>query len=251
MAAPRAGVRRPHQRGFGEGNGDGCVIPTPKSRATGRPHQRGVGEGDDDVCVQLVRGGAPDGPHGGRVARQLGHGHLSDRQAVAQHAQRRARAAPAQRVQLRGLLVQQVGHLRGRDRRSPPQPARCLCPCGPIFDLTPTLCTIPSRRSLLLLQQVGHLHSRAASGGQTVSSHSGRGVCARAFRSVVGAKLSISSTSARLRSGRGSKNTGWKPSSVSCSPAELASTASSSSPMLCARARTASLRRTHFRQHSC
>ncbi len=51
--------------------------------------------------------------------------------------------------------------------------------------------------------------------------------------SMMGQSESIRSMSSRLVSGRGSKNTGWKPSSVSISVAELASTASSS-PRPCA-----------------
>lgn len=50
--------------------------------------------------------------------------------------------------------------------------------------------------------------------------------------SVMGHKLSISSMSTRFFRGRGSKKTGWKPSSVSCSPVELDSI-ESSSPMPC------------------
>mmetsp|Transcript_11543 Transcript_11543/g.24166 ORF Transcript_11543/g.24166 Transcript_11543/m.24166 type:complete len:427 (-) Transcript_11543:1073-2353(-) len=52
-----------------------------------------------------------------------------------------------------------------------------------------------------------------------------------ACRSMRGQMLGISSMGLRLRSGRGSKNTGWKPSSVSMSVAELDSTSSSWSPM--------------------
>ena len=50
--------------------------------------------------------------------------------------------------------------------------------------------------------------------------------------SVMGQRLSISSMTTRFLSGRGSKKTGWKPSSVSCSPVELDSTALSS-PIPC------------------
>ena len=51
--------------------------------------------------------------------------------------------------------------------------------------------------------------------------------------SMMGLRFSTSSTSLRLTSSRGSKNTGWNPSSVSFRVAELVSTASSPSPMPC------------------
>ena len=51
--------------------------------------------------------------------------------------------------------------------------------------------------------------------------------------SMMGLRFSTSSTSLRFTSNRGSKKTGWNPSSVSFRVAELVSTASSPSPMPC------------------
>jgi hypothetical protein len=208
----------------------GCTFP-------GRPHQRGVRKRHHDEGVELVVHGALDSPHGRGRAGQRAHGQLAHRQAGPQHRQRGTRPAAAQRVDLRDLLVEQVGHLEaasgpGVAAGGASASAKLLAAAALVLagDLLGSAVWPRARApSRALGRRCQWARRCRLLGGRCWL----RGTAGRTFMSVMGMSEAISSMSSRLRSGRGSKNTGWKPSSVCTRLALLLSTSSSSSPVPC------------------
>jgi hypothetical protein len=71
----------------------------------------------NDVRVEFVVEALAHRPHGVGVAGQLGHGHFGHLEAVPEDAEGGARATAACRVNLRRVLVGQIGNLGVEDGR--------------------------------------------------------------------------------------------------------------------------------------